>query len=529
MSKQHHSCISDGEEDPEEFEIDDHIPCDNVADIRKNLFEEFDVPAKQKTSSDSSSSGREYMKVYLRVRPFNNEEIEANENQHCVEKESPTAVLMNAPKDSFAFKNSTRAGGEISHRFSFSNVFDEATTQKKFFDETTLPLVADFIHGQNCLVFTYGVTNSGKTYTIQGIPRDGGILPRSLDVLFNSIEGKHYTKMNLKPRFCTDVVRLSDEEEHKESNYRNALLSSLDKDTFDINALLKLDQDLSAEVSKVSCADESALHNTTKSQDGEHDQELHSMDAEEIVSRVVDDTSINVEAQGPVNFSVWVSFAEIYNETIHDLLEPCPMGKGKKRTTLRLGDDTNGNPYIKGLREIYVSNADEAYKILKIGQKNRRIASTKLNQCSSRSHCIFSVKILRVVNVDNPHVARVSRLSFVDLAGSERYSKTQSKGDRLKEAGNINTSLMTLGKCLEYLRYNQRNPNQPLIIPFRESKLTRLFQGFFCGKGRACMIVNVNMCASMFDETFHVMKFSAIAKKVKINITLILKHYQVYF
>ena len=57
--------------------------------------------------------------------------------------------------------------------------------------------------------------------------------------------------------------------------------------------------------------------------------------------------------------------------------------------------------------------------------------------------------------------------------------------------------------------------SQPLIIPFRESKLTRLFQGFFCGKGRASMVVNVNMCASMFDETFHVMKFSAIAKKVK--------------
>ena len=63
---------------------------------------------------------------------------------------------------------------------------------------------------------------------------------------------------------------------------------------------------------------------------------------------MVDDTTINVDAQGPVKFSVWVSFAEIYNETIHDLLEPCPMGKGKKRTTLRLGDDSNGNPYIKG-------------------------------------------------------------------------------------------------------------------------------------------------------------------------------------
>ena len=81
--------------------------------------------------------------------------------------------------------------------------------------------------------------------------------------------------------------------------------------------------------------------------------ELTSLDAEENVSRVVDDTTINVDAQGPVKFSVWVSFAEIYNETIHDLLEPCPMGKGKKRTTLRLGDDSNGNPYIKGESEFH--------------------------------------------------------------------------------------------------------------------------------------------------------------------------------
>ena len=146
MSEQQHDCLSDGEEDPDESQVDHPIICHN--------------DAEHKSSSDSS--GREYMKVYLRVRPFSDEEIEANENQQCVEKESRTTVLMNAPKESFAFKNSTRAGGEISHRFSFTNVFDEETTQKSFFNETALPLVTDFIHGQNCLVFTYGVTNSGK-------------------------------------------------------------------------------------------------------------------------------------------------------------------------------------------------------------------------------------------------------------------------------------------------------------------------------------------------------------------------------
>ena len=69
-----------------------------------------------------------------------------------------------------------------------------------------------------------------QTYTIQGTPKDGGILPRALDVVFNSIEGKHYSKLNLKPRFCTDVIRLTDEEEHRENAFKNALLSSLDKD-----------------------------------------------------------------------------------------------------------------------------------------------------------------------------------------------------------------------------------------------------------------------------------------------------------
>ena len=166
--------------------------------------------------------------------------------------------------------------------------------------------------------------------------------------------------------------------------------------------------------------------------------------------------------------------------------------------------------------QVFVTSSDEAYKVLRVGQRNRHQAATKMNQLSSRSHAIFSMKLLKIVQgEEGSHVSRISRLSIVDLAGSERYTKTGALGELLKEASNINCSIMTLGKCISMLRYNQEHPNHPTIVPFRESKLTRLFQGYFLGKGKASMIVNISPCASIFDETYNVLKFSSVAKQVK--------------
>ncbi len=82
--------------------------------------------------------------------------------------DSPSCLIMQAPKDSFTFKSSKRGFGEMTHKFTFTRIFDEETNQKNLFDNTMLGTVKDFVDGQNCLVFTYGVTNAGKTYTIQG-------------------------------------------------------------------------------------------------------------------------------------------------------------------------------------------------------------------------------------------------------------------------------------------------------------------------------------------------------------------------
>ncbi|ROL48440.1 Kinesin-like protein KIF20B [Anabarilius grahami] len=223
--------------------------------------------------------------------------------------------------------------------------------------------------------------------------------------------------------------------------------------------------------------------------------------------------SVCLDETSYVKYSVWVSFCEIYNESVHDLLDLVSNGS-HRRSVLRLAQDVKGNAFVKDLKWFQVNSADEALKVVKIGRKNQSFSSTKLNNYSSRSHSIFSIRILRIEDVGVPRVQTISELSLCDLAGSERCAKTQNRGDRLKEAGNINTSLLTLGKCINALRLNQTQSKFHQHVPFRESKLTHYLQGFFCGRGKACMIININQCASMYDETLNVLKFSAVAQKV---------------
>ena len=129
----------------------------------------------------------------------------------------------------------------------------------------------------------------------------------------------------------------------------------------------------------------------------------------------------------------------------------------------------------------------------------------RLNHNSSRSHCIFTIKMVRIADKDRPHMARVSMLSFCDLAGSERIKKTMNTGERQKEAGNINTSLLVLGRCIKAIRHNQmiKDARKHQIIPYRDSKLTRLFQSYFTGSGKVSMIVNISQSSYLFDEVIY--------------------------
>ncbi|XP_041866568.1 kinesin-like protein KIF20B isoform X2 [Melanotaenia boesemani] len=426
---------------------------------------------------------REHLQVYLRIRPFTSAERSDGESQDCVAIEPPDVVLLKPPSLSLSARLSTdRSLPQTGQHFQFSQVYGPETTQRELFEGTVKDLVKDVMEGGNSLVFTYGVTNAGKTFTFLGPDADPGVLPRSLDVVFSSIGEQIFSGMSIKPQRCREFVRLSEEQQAKEAAFKRNLLRQFKESEKSNVGLLNGNSKTSFEVSSVSGTAEAA------------------------------EDKISLKVKTNTKFSVWVSFCEIYNENIHDLLEVTPS-VGLRRAALRLSQDVKGNAFIKDLRWVEVKCAEEAYEVLKLGKKNQSFSSTRLNRLSSRSHSIFSIRILRIEDVGTPRVHAVSELCLCDLAGSERCAKTQNQGERLKEAGNINTSLLILGKCINALRHNQQ-ARLLQHVPFRESKLTHYLQGFFCGRGKACMIVNINQCASMYDETLNVLRFSAVAQKV---------------
>ncbi|CAH8530539.1 unnamed protein product [Dicrocoelium dendriticum] len=493
--------------------------------ISRNLLSEFEA------CDTSVLSGNELMKVFLRLKPFmqSGQDLDDKPVLKYVNKHTVTA---NPPGTR---RLGIRESRRTNHRFTFSQVFDSAATQSSVFSVVAVDQIRGFLEGLNGLIFAYGTTGSGKTYTMQGCLRDMGLIPRTLCVLFRSV--KNSMNPSLLPKDFSDVTNLSPAEVEKLLRDKAALLklgNHVLEDSFGIE-----DGDLES-VSQLTIFGSNASN----------------VSADTPYASVPNGCITQpLRSTNDLRFTFWISFAEIYNELVYDLLDPSQcmivtqLGSSNRpggvpvqqknifstvpghsgladlnshrlrRKSLDLRTDKNGNVFIKGLNVFPLSSPEEALRLILVGRQFQRVAATRLNEASSRSHTILTIKAVRVVDKDNPKFARISSLTFCDLAGSERSEKAETGGQaaRLREAGTINTSLLTLGRCIECLRYNQSHPDNPRLVPYRDSKLTRLFQGFFTGRGKACMIVNASPNPELFDETLHALRFSALATRIIVH------------
>ncbi|KAL5112880.1 Kinesin-like protein KIF11 [Taenia crassiceps] len=226
-----------------------------------------------------------------------------------------------------------------------------------------------------------------------------------------------------------------------------------------------------------------------------------------IVPRALNQIFSTLDSMG-CDFSVRVSFLELYNEELFDLLS-----SSEDCVRLAVYDDANkkGSVFVKGLREVAVHNREEVYAILERGLLRRQTASTQLNAQSSRSHTVFTVTVhIKEVCPDDDEVfLKIGKLNLVDLAGSENIGRSGALDKRAREAGSINQSLLTLGRVITCLV--DHSPH----IPYRESKLTRLLQDSLGGKTKTSIIATIGPGSSSLEETISTLDYAHRAKNIQ--------------
>uniref|UniRef100_A0A8C8VHB3 Kinesin-like protein unc-104 n=1 Tax=Pelusios castaneus TaxID=367368 RepID=A0A8C8VHB3_9SAUR len=211
------------------------------------------------------------------------------------------------------------------------------------------------------------------------------------------------------------------------------------------------------------------------------------------------------------SFKVEVSYMEIYNEKVRDLLDP----KGS-RQSLKVREHNVFGPYVDGLSKLAVASYKDIESLMSEGNKSRTVAATNMNEESSRSHAVFKIILTHTLYDVQSGTSgeKVGKLSLVDLAGSERATKTGAAGDRLKEGSNINKSLTTLGLVISALADQAAGKNKNKFVPYRDSVLTWLLKDSLGGNSKTAMVATVSPAADNYDETLSTLRYADRAKNI---------------
>lgn len=230
--------------------------------------------------------------------------------------------------------------------------------------------------------------------------------------------------------------------------------------------------------------------------------DIEDLEMQGIVPRMVRTVFNRIENSSEnIEFTVKVSMMEIYMEKIRDLLDPT-------KSNMQIKVDKNKGIYVHDLTERYIGSDLDVYDIMRIGNDNRKVASTSMNDQSSRSHSIF-VMTVHQTNLDD-QTCKTGILYLVDLAGSEKVGKTGAKGHTLDEAKGINKSLSTLGKVI-----NSLTDGKSKHVPYRESKLTRILSESLGGNARTALIITCSPSVYNDMESISTLRFGTAARNIK--------------
>ncbi|KFY30837.1 hypothetical protein V493_01606 [Pseudogymnoascus sp. VKM F-4281 (FW-2241)] len=237
-----------------------------------------------------------------------------------------------------------------------------------------------------------------------------------------------------------------------------------------------------------------------------------------LIPRTCQDLFQRIEAvdEPNITYNVRVSYFEVYNEHVRDLLVP----RQDPPHYLKIRESPTEGPYIKDLTDAPVKSISEIMRYMKMGDLSRTTASTKMNDTSSRSHSVFTIMLKQIHHdMDTDETTeRTARIRLVDLAGSERAKATEATGTRLREGSNINKSLTTLGRVIAALadpknsRHGASKRNKD-IVPYRDSILTWLLKDSLGGNSKTAMIACI--APADYDETLSTLRYADQAKRIR--------------
>lgn len=414
---------------------------------------------------------KEKIAVCVRIRPLNNVD-EDKKNQEVVFSEGKTIKMNLEDVSRISAKSSVTKFFDRQKKFEFDNVYNQQCNTTELYDEIVHDIVMKSLRGINSTVFVYGQTGSGKTYTMTGtyFGNQKNIYLEQCKRL-KSKSPVRSSRNHLKSRTPT-------KQELRPSTPLNEAKKS-------VRTLTKLPRMNRQSVPKTEGLIMMALKRIFK--------------------------EIEVSEKQGEEFAVKLSYIEIYNENVYDLLRD--FEKHDEETLQIYEDIKKSEFYVRDAHEECITSCTEAIEVLKRGEKNRHFAATNLNHNSSRSHALFRIM---VKYVDKDNQVYESTCNFVDLAGSEKLSKYEDennrvKSDRIKESKSINKSLFFLTQIINF-KSTMKNDS---FVPYRNSPLTKILKSSIGGNAKTAIILCINPAFMNLEQTLGTLKFGNLASRIE--------------